>query len=510
MSNLPIFEKRWKSRMAGDPRLMKSDMDWKAWRSRIVEIASRVGMSPNAFVDALTVSMGAYAMYKTRYDKYKRWGFDEETAEKRAKQDATILYNSTQQSSEGAFLSTMQVDRSWFTVLLSIFRNSSMSYERQEYDALRNEVKLFTPGYQKSAQEFMTKQLIRQGLSEEQAKKAARSELRKGPLHNLARIFVFGFAIQAIWNLGAYLPYLLIGDNDEEKDKMTSDAMTHALVGSFEGLTGGDVISNAGNMILQGEGNWLNIFKDMPIATDLGNIVKKWPKDHVEALNDCVNLLTQSAVGVNPQSITDALVAIMDYCGDDAQTSRECALLMARIINCPPSQLDKIYFDELSATGMEASKMTPNQIAARYARYKRRRQAPLTGWMYSEEGKQAVEDKNKDKAYKKAKEILGTATDSKDRENMKKWQEERKATLAKVKAINIRKTENEEAAEDALDSLERTPEYERYEIMNSYRNDISDLTKEWLQAKTLADRERALKAMFKVKQEMSERLKAVK
>ena len=510
MDNLPIFDKRWKSRIAGDPRLMKSEMDWKAWRSKVVEIGSRIGMSPNAFVDALTVSIGAHAMYKTRYDKYKRWGFDDATADKKAKQDATILYNSTQQSSDAAFLSTMQVDRSWLSVLFSVFRNSSMSYTRQQYDALRNEVKLFTPGYRQRSQEFMAKQLRRQELTNEQAEKAARSELRKGPLRNLARVIVFGFVMQTAWNLGAYLPYLLIGEDDEEKDKMMSDAMTHALVGSFEGLTGGDVISNAGNMMLQGEGNWQNIVKDMPIVSDLSSILRKWPKDHVEALNDCANLLTQSAIGVNPQSITDALVAIMDVCGDDAQTSRECALLIARIINCPPSQLDKIYFDELSATGMEASKMTPQQIAERYARYKRRRQTPLTGWMYSEEGKQAVEDKNKEKAYKKAKESLSSVTDGKDREAMKKWQEEYKATLAKVKAINILKTENEDAAADALDSLERTPEYERYEIMNDYRNDISDLTKEWLQAGTPADRERALRAMIKLKQERIKELDAVK
>lgn len=51
MENLPLFEKRWKSRMAGDPRLMKSEMDWKMWQNRAVEIASRIGMSPNAFVD---------------------------------------------------------------------------------------------------------------------------------------------------------------------------------------------------------------------------------------------------------------------------------------------------------------------------------------------------------------------------------------------------------------------------------------------------------------------------
>ena len=291
---------------------------------------------------------------------------------------------------------------------------------------------------------------------------------------------------------------------------MASDAMMHALFGSFEGLTGGDVISNAGNMMLQGEGNWQYIVKDMPIMSDLNSILKKWPKDHVEALNDCVNLLTQSAVGVNPQSITDALVAIMDACGDDAQTARECALLIARIINCPSSQIDKIYFDELGVTGIEASKMTPLQIAERYARYKRRRQTPLTGWMYSEEGKQAVEGKYKEKANKKAKESLNTVTDSQDRVAMQQWREEHKATLAKVKAINKLKTENEDAADDALYVLEHTPEYERYEIINDYRNDISDLTKEWLQAETPVDRERAVNAMLKLKQEMIEELKAIK
>lgn len=510
MSNLPIFEKRWKSRMAGDPRLMKSDMDWKAWRSRIVEIASMIGMSPNAFVDALTVSMGAYAMYKTRYDKYKRWGFDEETADKHAKQDATILYNSTQQSSEGAFLSTMQVDRSWFTVLLSIFRNSSMSYERQEYDAFRNEVKLFTPDYRQRAEEFMIKQLQREGLTEEQAKKAAHGELRKGPLHNLARIFVFGFAIQAIWNLGAYLPYLLVGDDDDEKSKMTDDALTHALFGSLEGLTSGDVLSQAGNMALQGEWNWAQVVKDMPAASDFIHILKTYSKDNVEALNDCINLLTQSAVGVNPQSITDAMVAIMDYCGDDAQTSRECALLMARILNCPQSQLDKIYFDELSASGVEASKMTPSQIAERFARYKRHRSAPLTGWMYSDAAIADKDGKRKETVYKKARENFKAAASKSNKEELEQWKAEYKETAAKLSAIKKLREQDEDEADEQMDALENTPEYDRYLIMKDYNSDMNDITKAWLNSKSPTEREQLTKAMFKVQQEMVNELKTSK
>lgn len=510
MKNLPIFEKRWQSRMAGDPRLMKSDMDWKAWRSRIVEIASMIGMSPNAFVDALTVAMGAHAMYQSRYAKYKRWGFDEATADKRAKQDATILYNSTQQSSEGAFLSPMQVDRSWLSVLFTVFRNSSMSYTRQQYDAFRNEVKLFTPGYRQRAEEFMIKQLQREGLTEEQAKKAAHGELRKGPLHNLARIAVFGFLLQFAWNLGAYLPYLILGDDDDEKSKMTDDALTHALFGSLEGLTSGDVLSQAGNMALQGEGNWATVTKDMPLVSDLSDILKTFPKDNVEALNDCINLLTQSAVGVNPQSITDAMVAIMDYCGDDAQTSRECALLMARILNCPQSQLDKIYFDELSTSGVEASKMTPSQIAERFARYKRHRSAPLTGWMYSDAAIADKDGKRKETVYKKARENFKAATSKSNKEELEQWKAEYKETAAKLSAIKKLREQDEDEADEQMDALENTPEYDRYLIMKDYNSDMKDITKAWLNSKSPTEREQLTKAMFKVQQEMVNELKTSK
>lgn len=510
MKNLPIFEKRWQSRMAGDPRLMKSDMDWKAWRSRIVEIASMIGMSPNAFVDALTVAMGAHAMYQSRYAKYKRWGFDEVTADKRAKQDATILYNSTQQSSEGAFLSPMQVDRSWLSVLFTVFRNSSMSYTRQQYDAFRNEVKLFTPGYRQRAEEFMIKQLQREGLTEEQAKKAAHGELRKGPLHNLARIAVFGFLLQFAWNLGAYLPYLILGDDDDEKSKMTDDALTHALFGSLEGLTSGDVLSQAGNMALQGEGNWTTVTKDMPLVSDLSDILKTFPKDNVEALNDCINLLTQSAVGVNPQSITDAMVAIIDYCGDDAQTSRECALLMARILNCPQSQLDKIYFDELSASGVEASKMTPSQIAERFARYKRHRSAPLTGWMYSDAAIADKDGKRKETVYKKARENFKAAASKSNKEELEQWKAEYKETAAKLSAIKKLREQDEDEADEQMDALENTPEYDRYLIMKDYNSDMNDITKAWLNSKSPTEREQLTKAMFKVQQEMVNELKISK
>lgn len=188
MRNLPLFHKRWFSRMAGDPRLLKTEMDWKMWRSRAVQIASRLGMSPNAFVDALTVAIGAHAMYQTKLAKYRRYGYTPEEAERRARQDATILFNQTQQSSESAFLSTMQVDKDWISTLFTVFRNSAMSYTRQEFDALRNMGHKFTRGYKRRTLEFMAKQMERDGIEAGLAAKNAKREYRNSWMRDLARL----------------------------------------------------------------------------------------------------------------------------------------------------------------------------------------------------------------------------------------------------------------------------------------------------------------------------------
>ena len=503
MKNLPLFEKRWRSRMAGDPRLLKSEMDWKMWRNRVVELASRVGMAPNAFVDALTVAIGAHAMYQTKLAKYKRMGYDPDVAEERAKQDATILFNLTQQSSEGAFLSTMQVDRSWLSVLFTAFRNSPMSYTRQLYDSMRNIGRRLTPGYKALSEEFMAKQMRRDGIDPDKADRNAKQEYRRGIIRDLVRVGIFGYVLQFAYNLGAYLPYLIFGDDDDEKDKMWDDVFTHTMFGSIEGLTGGDVYSNTLNAWAKGEKITPRVAsKDMPLASDLENIWTKWNTDKVAAMNDVINLLVQSAVGVNPQSLTDAVVAIMDVCGDDAQTSRECALLMTRIINCPQSQLDKIYFDELGATGEEASQMVPYEIAERYARYKVRRGAPLTGWAYGNEQREKIMDKYRKKSNTLAKERLTRETDTQASPNMTQWLEEFKATEDRVSDIKKVKSRDEDRYYELLDELEATPEFSRYEIIRAYKHDVDELTKEWLNARTAAQRDSCSQAILTLKREM--------
>lgn len=502
MENLPLFEKRWKSRMAGDPRLMKSEMDWKMWQNRAVEIASRIGMSPNAFIDALTVAIGAHSMYQTKKKKYLRYGYDEETAEKRAKQDATILFNQTQQSSESAFLSTMQTDRSWLSVLFTVFRNSSMSYTRQLYDALRNLKHRFEPGYKGLTEEYLAKQMRRDGIDPDKADQNAKSEYRRSLMRDIVRVGVFGYLLQFAWNLGAYLPYLLLGDDKDEKSDMWHDIFCHTMFGSIEGLTGGDVMSAVGNGFAKGEG--LNLFsasKDMPLSSDLQNIVNKWNKDKVAAMNDVTNLMVQSGIGVNPQSLTDAVVAIMDYCGDDANTSRECALLITRIINCPQSQIDKIYFDELNATAAEAQGMTPAEIAERYARYKMHRGAPLTGWAYTDEARDSVMTAQQNRVLTKAKEKLNSRMET---EETKQLLSDYDAVAKQETALSKIKKTDRAAYREGMKQLRQSNDMRQHMRLKRYKHDINELTSKYLRCKSAEERDSIVSTMFSTRAKMLE------
>lgn len=386
MENLPIFNERWNSRLSGDPRLLKTNMDWKMWRTRAAEIAMRIGMTPNAFVDALTVCIGARAMYMTRKGQYLRDGYTEEVADKKAKQDAEILYNQTQQSSEGAFLSRMQVDRGWISVLFSIFRNSSMAYTRQVYDAMRNLRRNLTPGGRKESIAFMTKQYMNEGFDKAKAEENAKRKFDRQIRKDILRVATFGYILQFAWNIGAYLPYLLFGNDDDEKEAFWQDIFAHSYFGSLEGLTGGDVISQVLGSYFAGNLNPNSMDKDMPLTSDLAVVFKEFAKgDKDAALSDMINLIVQSGIGVNPQSITDSVLAIMDACGDDPALANEATIFIARILQVPQSQIDKLYFDEVGLMGSGLSKYTPAQLAERYARYKVKRGHFSTPWAWDDD-----------------------------------------------------------------------------------------------------------------------------
>ena len=494
MENLPIFRERWHSRISGDPRLLKSDMDWKMWRSRIMELSSRIGMTPNAFVDAVTVSIGARAMYETRLKQYLKEGYPTDAAEKRAMQDAAILFNQTQQSSESPFLSTMQVDRSWLSVLFTVFRNSAMSYTRQEFDAVRNLKRNLTPGQRAKSIEFMTKQILRDwnvdpesatDAERDKAEGAAKKRFRKQIKKDVIRLATFGFILEMAWNLGSYLPYIIFGDDEDEKDKMWDDAITHAYFGSVEGLSGGDVLSSFGNMWANGEWNRNQLSKDMPLASDINSIANKFiGGKNAEGINDIINLLVQMGVGMNPQSITDAAIAITDACGDDPALSHEAAIFVMRVLQVPQSQIDKMYFDEVDLTGEEASKLTPAQLAQRYAEYKVKRGTPLAPWSWGDEERLG---KYNDLATDRMKERLDAQGDARVIEAYTDFEARYKAVSEKVKEAKALMKTDYAAAAQAHAMLQQDPDFGLYQRFGALDKQLGRISKMWLTSKSPAE-----------------------
>lgn len=491
LENLPIFRERWHSRISGDPRLLKSDMDWKMWRSRVMEISSRIGMTPNAFVDAVTVSIGARAMYETRLNQYLKEGYPADAAEKRAMQDATILFNQTQQSSESPFLSTMQVDKDWLSTLFTVFRNASMSYTRQTYDGARNLKRNLTSAQRAKSVAFMTKQILRdweidpESATDDEysrANDAARKRFRRQIKKDVIRLATFGYVLEWLWNLGPYLPYIIFGYYISEKDKMWDDVITHSYFGSIEGLTGGDVMSSFGNMWASGEWSRNQLSKDMPLASDINTIANKFiGGKNAEAVNDIFNLLVQSGIGMNPQSLTDAAIAITDACGDDPALSHEAAIFVMRVLQVPQSQLDKLYFDEIGLNGEEASKLTPQQLAARYAEYKVKRGTPLAPWSWGDEERLG---KYEELAKDRMTERLESRGDAAVKEAYADFEARYKAVNEKAEKARAMIKTDYAAAAQAHAALQQDPDFTLYQRFGSLDKQLGRISKMWLTSKT--------------------------
>ena len=385
-----------------------------------------------------------------------------------------------------------------------------MSYTRQLHDALRNIKHYLTPGNHAKSIEFMTKQYVRDGVDESKARKQAKRDYRTGVARDLARVAIFGAGLQLVWNMMGYLPYLLLGDDEEAKEEFWNDVWTHTMYGSIEGLTGGDVLSTALNKATQGyfssNGDW----KEMPAMTDLKEVWEGLGSDKVEALNDVVNLMIQSGFGVNPQSLTDAVTAVIDYSGDDANTQRECALLIARIMNCPPSQLEKVYFDEINATGLEARNMTPQEIARRYADYKVMREAPMTGWMYDAEERKALQGKYEKKSLSKDKEHIQEATtQSAGKKEYDRVMEEYDRLQDKVKEIGKLRDEPGYQYEAQRMRFDHSPEGRKYKVIRLFKKDLNELTEQYLKAKNPDEMRRIGKAIEHTKKQMLSDIKEI-
>lgn len=480
IENLPNFDKRWSGRKLGDTVLMDDPTDWKLWHTNLMEKAAYYGMTPNALVDAVTCAVGARAVYDTKYKQYIKYGLTEERAKEKALSDAEINFNTSQQSSEGAFVSPMQLDRTLESAIFTPFRNSSMLYERKGINALRNLKHRFKKGHKEASIKFMAGQLMEEGVGYEQATKAAEKMYQKGLMHNIADAIVSLWLGAIIWNLGGNLGYLMFGDDNEKKKKMVIDAVILGLLeGPVDGLAGGQFINTAIANTITSDGISLrglkNVdFSGMPMLSDFNSMIEKFGYDKVAGAQDLMFMVMQSGTGFNPKTLTDAINACIDYGNGDMTNAKEIALFVFRLMNGPAATVDNLYIDELGMKGKDAKKLSYEELAKRYAEYKFGKNTFGLGKLYSDEEKQKKLKAIEKSFDKKVSERLAGM----DREDLKNEFSESRSQKEKKLIGKIIADELETKDSEAVKKAKADASYLRQRNFSDLMDDLY-LQKEW-------------------------------
>ena len=480
IENMPNFDKRWSGRKLGDTVLMDDPTDWKLWHTNLMEKAAYYGMTPNALVDAVTCAVGARAVYDTKYKQYIKYGLTEERAKEKALSDAEINFNTSQQSSEGAFVSPMQLDKTLGAAILTPFRNSSMLYERKGINALRNLKHRFEKGHKEASIKFMAGQLMEEGVGYEQATKAAEKMYQKGLTHNIADAIVALWLGPIIWNLGGNLGYLLFGKDKEKKMKMVLDAVILGLLeGPVDGLAGGQFINTAIANTITSDGISLkglkNVdFSGMPMLSDFNSMVEKFGYDKVAGVQDLMFMVMQSGTGFNPKTLTDAINACIDYGNGDMTNAKEIALFVFRLMNGPAATVDNLYIDELGMKGKDAKKLSYEELAQRYAEYKFGKNTFGLGKLYSDEEKQKKLKAIEKSFDKKVSERLAGM----DREDLKNEFSESRSQKEKKLIGKIIADELETKDSEAVKKAKADASYLRQRNFSDLMDDLY-LQKEW-------------------------------
>ena len=392
MQNLPLFEKRLSKRTAGDTRLLEDELDWKIWHSKMYEWCSKIGMSPNAFIDALTCAQGAYAIYKSRKGGYINRGMSEEEAEKRALQDASIKFNETQQSSEGAFVSTMQIDKDLASVVASLFQNSTIAYLKRGTEHIAQLYNSLIGVGKEQQVEYLRKKYVRLGFNESDAIDYANTDYKKSIARNAFGIFVFGYFINAFWRLGGNMVYILFGDDDDKKKDLITDSLTG---GAFAGPLRGTIIGPGLEAALDGYG-WSEVIgADLPIESDIQKNEYLFNSEkYAEFSTNIINMLVAMGLGFNPETITNIGMSIIDACDGDLEYANDFMTLIFTIMSVPESQIKELYIDELGTSAEEIQRTLKrkqyklDEVAKEYARRRKMKASPIIPMSEEEEKKQ--------------------------------------------------------------------------------------------------------------------------
>ena len=380
MENIPDFRKRVENMTYGDVKLRQYLDELEKWHDWTKTI-SKIGMAPNILVDGITCAVGARSVYETEVNRLTKLGYPKEKAEEKAYYKAVAAYNKTQQSSGGMYLSPMQVDRTYVSAALSLFKNANYAYGRMQIEAFRGLARTydFWGGKHKTTLiESMTRQIMEEdGLDENTARAIAKATYNRTFRQSIGRLINFATLVPVSWALYKVLPYLLTGDDDDKKKDMIEEAV---LKGFATSLSDNYVIPFASNILNAGlkveDGKptfdpevfrYQNLYIN-PATSDLANIYsmvgnQKW----YSVANKLGMLGVQSLIGFNPETVGALYQALSEADYDNGNTAKEWQIGILKAISAPEESIRELYMDELGLKSGDIKKIPLAELEKRYA-----------------------------------------------------------------------------------------------------------------------------------------------
>lgn len=380
MENIPDFRKRVENMTYGDVKLRQYLDELEKWHDWTKTI-SKIGMAPNILVDGITCAVGARSVYETEVNRLTKLGYPKEKAEEKAYYKAVAAYNKTQQSSGGMYLSPMQVDRTYVSAALSLFKNANFAYGRMQIEACRGLARTydFWGGKHKTTLiESMTRQIMEEdGLDENTARAIAKATYNRTFRQSIGRLINFATLVPISWALYKVLPYLLTGDDDDKKTDMIEEAV---LKGFSTSLSDNYVIPFASNILNAGlkveDGKptfdpevfkYQNLYIN-PATSDLANIYsmignQKW----YSVANKLGMLGVQSLIGFNPETVGALYQAFAEADYDNGNTAKEWQIGILKAISAPEESIRELYMDELGLKSGDIKKIPLAELEKRYA-----------------------------------------------------------------------------------------------------------------------------------------------
>ena len=484
MENIPDFRKRVENMTYGDVKLRQYLDELEKWHDWTKTI-SKIGMAPNILVDGITCAVGARSVYETEVNRLTKLGYPKEKAEEKAYYKAVAAYNKTQQSSGGMYLSPMQVDRTYASAALSLFKNANYAYGRMQIEACRGLARTydFWGGKHKTALiESMTRQIKEEdGLDENTARAIAKATYNRTFRQSIGRLINFATLVPVSWALYKVLPYLLTGDDDDKKKDMIEEAV---LKGFATSLSDNYVIPFASNILNAGlkveDGKptfdpevfrYQNLYIN-PATSDLANIYsmvgnQKW----YSFVNKVGMLGVQSLIGFNPETVGALYQAFAEADYDNGNTAKEWQIGVLKAISAPEESIRELYMDELGLKSGDINKIPLAELEKRYAERQINRDNLLSQIFmdaedfnsYVDKYQQSFEKKIKDKMdkwdeydKKKADEFFDTTSDPK-----------LKDMIAKKRAKDANAAADEQIAKEGLNQEKKgkEPSEEAYDAV---------------------------------------------